>query len=169
MQDTNDVARVDIWLSEQLPDLAVLGDSCPWVQNWANIGKISSKEIASRTNVAGWITTSKMQMGIDLPDVTFIILLRPPAELEDWLQSYGRGGRMMIDGKVMRVVCVCLWNKDDFADNVPGMTPEVQDFCLNPEGACLRDKLKAVYPGSASVIDSWCCSVCGVPSAAPSP
>ena len=134
-------------------------EDCPWEVNWAGIGDITSMELAQRKGVS-WVTSSIMQQGLDPEGVAFVVLVRPPTNLEDFLQSWGRGGRMQLNGRVLKVVCICLWNMNDVADNVPGMTPEVRDFCINEQNECLRKKLSSVYPGNFTVLPDWCCGPC---------
>ena len=82
----------------------------PWVTNYSDIENIHSKEVALRTDAKTWITSSRMQMGLDLDEIVFVILIRPPTEIEDILQSVGRGGRKKADGKTRRVICITLFN-----------------------------------------------------------
>ena len=41
----------------------------------------------------------------------------------------GRGGRKTMSGKRNRVLVYILYNPSDIAENVPGMTSEVREFC----------------------------------------
>ena len=156
----NDIPKVTMFLDGQMPDLALPLETCPWTANWSKIGNISGQEIGARSDFAGWVTSPKMQMGLDYPDIVFVILLRPPTELEDWIQSWGRGGRRQINGKDVLVICICLWNHEDIADNVPGISNAVRDFCLNHDDGCLRQMLRDHFPGDTSSISGWCCGPC---------
>ena len=113
-----------------------------------------------RKDARGWLTSPSMQMGLDLPSVVFIILLRPPTHLEDILQSVGRGGRKQPDGKTSQVILITLFNMEDISDNISGMTPEVRQFCL--ESGCLRKFLNGAFGGRdlGPVDPAMCCGPC---------
>lgn len=52
----------------------------------------------------------------------------------------GRGGRKTISGKRNRVLVYILYNLSDIAENVPGMSSEVREFCTTCK--CLKGSLK---------------------------
>ena len=108
-KDIQHIGKIDLGL---LRELKAYVDKyrTPWVTNYSDIGNIHSKEVALRTDAKAWITSSRMQMGLDLDEIVFVILVRPPTEIEDILQSVGRGGRKKADGKTRRVICITLFN-----------------------------------------------------------
>ena len=102
-----------------------------------------------------------MQMGLDKIDAEIVILVRPPTRIEDFLQSWGRGGRRGPDGKTRKVLCICLFNMEDIAANTKGMTQEVKDFCL--EKGCLRQKMMNIFDADVTMVGvdpKWCCGFC---------
>ena len=52
----------------------------------------------------------------------------------------GRGGRKSISGKRNRVLVYILYNASDIAENVPGMTSDVREFCKTCQ--CLKGSLQ---------------------------
>ena len=70
-----------------------------------------------------FITTSKMLMGVSVPEIAVIIFLRPFNMLHYILQGGGRGGRRTgsNDGLRQKVIVYILWNKSDVANNVQGI------------------------------------------------
>ena len=154
-----DIPKIDLALVRELKAYVDI-HKCPWVTNYADIGVVHSQDITLMRDIKGWITSPMMQMGLDLQDVVYIILLRPPTDLEDFIQSWGRGGRMKEDGTTTRVICICLFNLEDISENTTGMTPEVRAFCL--ESGCLRKALQKVFGGGSlgQVDPEWCCGPC---------
>ena len=129
--------------------------------NWADPGRVTSKAISERKDAPGWITSPVMQMGLDELDAEVVILVRPPTRIEDFLQSWGRGGRRGADGKTSRVLCICLFNMEDISASVKGMTREVREFCL--ETGCLRQKLMKIFNADVTMLgvdSTWCCGPC---------
>lgn len=158
-QDINDIGKINVHLYKELKDVVEDEEECPWMANYARIGKITSRDITLMDHVRGWITSCTMQMGLDMKDVVYIILIRPPTRLEDFLQSWGRGGRRQSNGMVKKVVCICLFNLEDISDNIRGMSQEVRDFCL--EHGCLRAFLCRAFGVQEVEVDKmWCCGSC---------
>jgi ATP-dependent DNA helicase RecQ len=81
------------------------------------------------------IATSAFGLGVDKPDIRYVIHYQVPGSLEAYVQEAGRAGR---DGLAAR--CILLWWKDDLS---------VQRHFLS-EGPASRSQIKKVVQGLAA-------------------
>ena len=110
------------FLREALPEYKTASDS-PFVQLSSSVAPLTEKTINEREDIKLFITTSKMLMGVSVPEIAVIIFLRPFNMLHYILQGGGRGGRRTgsNDGLRQKVIVYILWNKSDVANNVQGI------------------------------------------------
>ena len=104
---------------------------------------------------------SVLECGVDIRDVTIVILVQPYGRLHAIVQACGRCGRVDRDGRAKKSACVLLYENHDIATNVPGMSSEVREFCKTNN--CLKVYLEEVFGSgmtSKKSDDSWCCSNC---------
>ena len=116
------------FLREALPEYKTASDS-PFVQLSSSVSPLTEKTINDREDIKLFITTSKMLMGVSVPEIAVIIFLRPLNMLHYILQGGGRGGRRTgsNDGLRQKVIVYILWNKSDVANNVQGMKVQIQN------------------------------------------
>ena len=103
-----------------------------------------------------------MLLGLDLHDIDIVGMIRPFNMCHYIVQAAGRGGRNLGSGYRKRVLFYCLYNKSDIAENVPGLSSEVKEFCETD--ICLKVYLKQYFgfppQASRNGDTDWCCSNC---------
>jgi superfamily II DNA helicase RecQ len=171
-KNVDDCGPIDEELTDQLEDeektpaaiIKSVEEDCPWVLNWSDVGNVTKGVIGRRKDISMWITTCIMEMGLDIDDVQVVIIVRPPTSLHSLLQSWGRAGRLMKNGKRKLVLCMIMWNNHDVASNMVGMTEEMAQFCKNQDNCCLRKLLAHFFYCSETCLPAverrLCCSVC---------
>ena len=109
------------FLRQALPNYKTAAES-PYVQLSSSVAPLTEKTINGRSDISLFITTSKMLLGVDVPDISVVIFLRPLNMLHYIIQGGGRGGRKtgISNGLRKRVIVYILWNKSDIASNVQG-------------------------------------------------
>ena len=157
---------LDEFLTLELENLDITKNfnSCPWVVNSSASGKVTAQRIRERakeenSSIHLYITTSVMLFGLDIKDVSIVILLSPFNSLNSIIQAGGRAGRRQGNGKRSRSVVYTLFNGTDVRKNTP-MEKSVKEFCTSP--TCLKEKMNFHF-STFSVFaraPSWCCSFC---------
>ena len=72
-----DIADVNDYLCEALPDFASDPSTCPWVLNFSAVGPATAKSIRDRRDeISLYLTTSVMLLGIDCQDIEIIGMIR---------------------------------------------------------------------------------------------
>ena len=109
------------FVREALPGYKTASVS-PFVQVSSSVAPLTEKTINERQDITLFISTSKMLMGVSVPDISVVIFLRPLNMIHYILQGGGRGGRRTGQDHGMRqkVIVYVLWNKSDIANNVQG-------------------------------------------------
>ena len=152
-----DIADINDFLCEQLPELAGDPGTCPWVVNFSGIGSATAKSIRDRKDITLYLTTAVMMMGIDLDKVEIVGMVRPFSMLHNLVQACGRGGRKTERMGRQRVVFYLLFNRNDIGENVD-ISPAVREFCLTTE--CLKKALMVYFGAQGDTGGEWCCSNC---------
>ena len=95
----------------------------PFVQVTSSVAPITEAKIQERQDIKLYVSTTKMLMGVNVPDISVVIFLRPLNMLHYVAQGAGRGGRRSGDNSGLRnrVVTYLLWNNSDISANVKGM------------------------------------------------
>ena len=76
-----------------------------------------------------------------------------------FLAGAGRGGRRNPSGKRNRVIVYILYNASDIAENVPGLSVEVKEFCRSKN--CLKVFLRKYFDNNENYFENdWCCNHC---------
>jgi len=157
----DDIADIYDSLCERLPDKAADPLTCCFVMNHSGIGPVTSQSYRDRRGQINlYLTTSCMLLGLDLSNIDIVGMVRPLNMCHYIIQAAGRGGRNMGTGQRRKVLFYMLYNSSDVANNVPGLSSEVREFCETKE--CLKMFLKKYFGSSspASSDQSWCCSNC---------
>ena len=161
-----DLADLDEFLTEELGHLEIAQspNTCPWVVNSSATGKITAERIRERSqeensSIYLYITTSVMLFGLNIKDVSIVMLLAPFFSLNSLIQAGGRAGRRQGNGKRRRSVIYTLYNGTDLKSNSP-MENSVRDFCMTE--SCLKKKMSSYFSDSPLMTksQSWCCSFC---------
>ena len=164
----DDLMEIDDFLNDELGHLTVAQNpnTCPWVTNSSATGVVTAEKIRQRareenSSIYLYITTSVMLFGLDIKDVSIVILFSPFHTLNSIIQAGGRAGRRQGDGKRKKSVVYTLFNGTDLRKNTP-METAVRDFCN--ESQCLKKKMNSQF-SSAPIPqqdESWCCSSCSL-------
>ena len=139
-------------------------NTCPWVVNSSATGKMTAEKIRERSQMENssiylYITTSVMLFGLNIKDVSIVMLLSPFFSLNSIIQAGGRAGRRQGDGKRKKSVIYTLYNGTDIKVNSP-MERGVSEFCATK--SCLKQKMSSYFTCSQMnpQNQSWCCSSC---------
>ena len=62
---------------------------CPWIMNFSKPGVRNSKTIQNGKDIKLYLTTSVMEMGVDINNIDIIVMLRPFNKVHDILQYIG--------------------------------------------------------------------------------
>lgn len=102
------------------------------------------------------VATVAFGMGLDSPNVRFIVHWGPPDDIELYVQETGRGGR---DSK--KAVCILFYSKKDIAPN--GHVHEaMRKYCANSD-ECRRALLMKQFTDDDVALPTYphlCCDVC---------
>jgi superfamily II DNA helicase RecQ len=160
-RDKDTLISIDEVLCDELPEYGHLTvDSSPWVTMFANRGCQSERFIRKRTDIWCYLTTTVLEVGKHIPDVHWVVNIKPLCRLHDLLQAFGRSGRECCDG-LKKAVCFTLWEGHDVGQGMKGMTDPVRDY-VRTKG-CLKecfDKYFALGPVKQRGESDWCCSNC---------
>lgn len=141
-----------------------------------NNAKKAAQEAFMSGRASAMVATSAFGMGIDKPDVRYVVCCGMPLSIESYYQQIGRAGR---DGKPADTIM--LWDEQDLqtalfmaeaggeGQNDPqrsrqkGLAFDMRDFCRD-EDTCRRD-LVLRYFGEKPPDDGGCgrCDNCAVP------
>ena len=153
-----DIADVNDFLCEALPELASDPSTCPWVVNFSGVGPVTAKSIRERSGeISLYLTTAVMMMGINLENIQIVGMVRPFSMIHSLVQACGRGGRKTNEAGRQRVVFFLIYNRSDISDSVD-ISPAVRNFCLTND--CLKKTMMEYFGSTGDSGDSWCCSNC---------
>ena len=153
-----DIADINDFLCEALPEFACDPSSCPWVVNFSSVGPATARSIREREGqISLYLTTAVMMMGIDLANIQVIGMVRPFSMLHSLVQAVGRGGRKTEEAGRQRVIFYLLYNASDIAENVD-ISADVRNFCVTDE--CLKSTMMKYFGTHGCSENAWCCSNC---------
>ena len=164
----DDLGELDNFLTLELEHLDITRNprTCPWVTNCSVTGKITAEQIRERSreensSIYLYITTSVMLFGLNIRDISIVILFSPFTSLNSILQAGGRAGRRQKNGKRKKTVVYTLYNGTDVRKNSP-MQSSVRDFCTSK--SCLKEKMNSHFSSLSITQQSrdWCCNLCRI-------
>ena len=118
----------------------------PFVMNHSSLLPPTEKVIADRVSeISLYLSTNKMLLGVDLPNIDIIIFLRPFNQVAALIQGGGRGGRKRIDGLRSSVQVYQFFNSQDFSSNNREMSPDMRRICQSNQ--CTRALLEEYFAG----------------------
>ena len=137
----------------------------PFVMNHSSLLPPTEKVLGERAaEISLYLSSNKMLMGIDLPQIDIVIFARPYNQLAALVQGGGRGGRKMANGMRKRVVVYQLFNSQDFTSQNKLMSPDVRRICQSNE--CTRALLMDYFTGNSETQEAlevdpkFCCHNC---------
>jgi len=152
---------VHSWLAQQTGYR--LCDTAPFVQNHSSVTSSDDAVMMARSqNIICWLTTNRMLLGRDIPDIDTVIMVRPPDMIHSIVQAMGRAGRRSSSSPGVRKNCVfyLLYNSQDIGPNKKGLSEEVRNFCLSKD--CHIELLRQTFVGGyvSEVDHNQCCGNC---------
>lgn len=120
----------------------------PFVMNHSSLLPPTEKVIEDRVSeISLYLSTNKMLMGVDLPNIDIIIFLRPFNHLAALIQGAGRGGRKRGDGLRSSVQVYQFYNTQDFTSNNREMSADMRRICESKH--CTRALLEDYFAGES--------------------
>ena len=137
----------------------------PFVMNHSSLLPPTEKVIADRASeISLYLSSNKMLLGIDLPDIDIVVFLRPYNQVAALVQGGGRGGRRQANGKRRQVQVYQLWNSQDFSSKNKLMSPDMRRICESKE--CTKKLLMEYFAGNSNSdgegekVHLHCCQNC---------
>ena len=174
-----DIADVNDFLCDVLPDESADPSTCPWVVNFSGVGPATARSIRERGDeISLYLTTSVMLMGIDLTSIQVIGMVRPFSMIHSlvgtgmWQRGEEDGGSWETESGVLSslqqvglpLLFTLVQNarfdpdcRSDISENVE-VSQAVRNFCLTDR--CLKKTLMEYFGCEGSAGGSWCCSNC---------
>jgi len=155
-------ALVHSWLGQETG--LRLCDVAPFVQNHSSVSQSDDDVMAARTqDIKCWLTTNRMLLGRDIPDVKIVVMVRPPDKIHGIVQAMGRAGRRNKSTPGMRSTSLfyMLYNSQDLGGNMKEMTAEVRNLCQTKD--CLVKVLRETFVGHYQrelPVSGYCCGNC---------
>ena len=138
---------------------------CPFVMNHSSLLPPTQKVLDKRAGeISLYLSSNKMLLGIDLPDIDIVIFLRPYNQVAALVQGGGRGGRRQANGKRRQVQVYQLWNSQDFSSKNKQMSPDMRRICESKE--CTKKLLMEYFAGNSNSdgegekVHLHCCQNC---------
>ena len=159
-RSAEDMAQVNCWLMNETG--YKLYSDAPFAMTHASLPSSDEALLQRRRDdILLFLTTSRLLLGVNIPGVNLVIMVRPPSQQHALVQACGRAGRLLKTGLRETSMIVVLFNSQDLA--VKGMSEGVRDLCTNTE-TCLREQLRSAFVGEYAATTSpashWCCSNC---------
>ena len=160
-RSAQDMAEINSWLMKETG--YKLNSDAPFVMSHASLPSCDEAVIQHRrSDILLFLTTSRLLLGVNIPGVNLIIMVRPPSQQHALIQACGRAGRLLPTGQRETSMIMVLYNAQDLG--VKGMSPAVRDLCNNTT-SCLREQLRSDFVGEYASCNtssglSWCCNNC---------
>ena len=102
-------------IKEESGDIARAAKVLPYRAGYETVDRNEIQKALAKGNLVGVVSTSALELGIDIGEIDLIILLNQPPSIKNFLQRLGRGGRKR-DG-----ACLFIDNRGTVADNPMGL------------------------------------------------
>ncbi len=102
-------------IKEDSGDIARAAKVLPYRAGYETVDRNEIQKALAKGNLVGVVSTSALELGIDIGEIDLIILLNQPPSIKTFLQRLGRGGRKR-DG-----VCLFIDNRGTVADKPMGL------------------------------------------------
>ena len=96
-------------------DMAKTARVLPYRAGYESVDRNAIQKALAKGNLSGVVSTSALELGIDIGDIDLIVLLNQPPSLKAFWQRVGRGGRKRPG------VCLLIDNRGTIADNPQGL------------------------------------------------
>ena len=154
------MVQVNVWLMAQT-GYRLYSDS-PFAMYHSSLSSSDEAVLQRRRrDILLHLTTSKLLLGVNLPGVNLVVMVRPPSLHHALVQACGRAGRLLPNGQRETSMVAVLFNAQDLC--VKDMSSGMKELCSNTE-ECLKQRMRAVFVGeyatSLPTASSWCCSNC---------
>ena len=114
-----DIDRVGITkgsgLEAKPENMAKTAGVLPYRAGYEAVDRNAIQKALAKGNLSGVVSTSALELGIDIGDIDLIVLLNQPPSLKAFWQRVGRGGRKRPG------VCLLIDNRGTIADNPRGL------------------------------------------------
>ena len=159
-RSSEDMAQVNCWLMNETG--YKLYSDAPFAMTHASLSSSDEGVLQSRrSNILLFLTTSRLLLGVNIPGVNLVIMVRPPSLQHALIQACGRAGRLLKNGLREKSMITVLFNSQDLS--VKGMSQGMKELCMNTE-TCLKEVLRSAFVGeyvtSSATSSHWCCSNC---------
>ena len=139
----------------------------PFVMNHSSLLPPTEKVLQERVSeISLYLSSNKMLLGVDLPEIDIIIFLRPYNQPSALVQGGGRGGRRQENGMRRMVQVYQFFNSQDFSSLNKEMSPDMRRICVSEE--CTRPLLKEFFVGDSEPHEendevlTNCCHQCDI-------
>lgn len=98
--------------------------------------------------------TSALGMGVDAPCITHVIHIRPPSNIESYMQEIGRAGR-----NGLQAWATLYYNNSDVSGNKKNVCDEMKAYCKS-NVTCLRKIILQYLGFTQKRYQKQCCCLC---------
>ena len=136
----------------------------PFVMNLSLLLPPTEKVLTEREgDISLYLSSNKMLLGIDLPDIDVIIFVRPYNQVAALVQGGERGGRKLGTGQRRCVQVYQFYNNQDFSSQNMLMSEDMRRICRSEE--CTIILLQNFFVGDVQdkdrvVRSGHCCHNC---------
>ena len=123
-----------------------------------NVVKVTEEELKKpNPRIRLVFCTAAVGMGFDSPSVTRVIHMQPPRNILDYMQQFGRAGRLSQPSEA-----ILHYNRNDISPNLPGLQQDIVEYCNAT--SCLRRCLLSKFGYEpvlgVDMMQCKCCKFC---------
>lgn len=120
-------------IKEKSGDTARVATVLPYRAGYETVDRNEIQKALAKGKLAGVVSTSALELGIDIGEIDLIILLNQPPSIKTFWQRIGRGGRKKPG------VCLFIDNRGTVADNPDGLRKYI-DSPIEPSWLYLNNR-----------------------------